>query len=239
MAEIASQSIPEERNNLSYRMQQAIKRILDMFLAGSGLILFSPLIAIIALAIRLDSPGPVIYKHKRVGKDGQPFDLYKFRSMITGGDDSGYLQYLEELIESSKNGQGKPYRKMADDPRVTRVGRLLRQYYLDELPQLWNIFTGDMSLVGPRPHVQIEVENYTPEQRRRLAVKPGATGIWQVYGKCDCSFGDLLELDLEYIDHWSLGLDMQLIWQTGMIMLRGGEGSWTRMSKSVLQKPRK
>ena len=239
MAEIASQSIPEERNNLSYRMQQAIKRILDMFLAGSGLILFSPLIAIIALAIRLDSPGPVIYKHKRVGKDGQPFDLYKFRSMITGGDDSGYLQYLEELIESSKNGQGKPYRKMADDPRVTRVGRLLRQYYLDELPQLWNIFTGDMSLVGPRPHVQIEVENYTPEQRRRLAVKPGATGIWQVYGKCDCSFGDLLELDLEYIDHWSLALDMQLIWRTGMIMLRGGEGSWTRMSKSVLQKPRK
>ena len=239
MAELASQSIPEERNNLSYRMQQAIKRILDMFLAGSGLILFSPLIAIIALAIRLDSPGPVIYKHKRVGKDGQPFDLYKFRSMITGGDDSGYLQYLEELIESSKNGQGKPYRKMVDDPRVTRVGRLLRQYYLDELPQLWNIFTGDMSLVGPRPHVQIEVENYTPEQRRRLAVKPGATGIWQVYGKCDCSFGDLLELDLEYIDHWSLALDIQLIWQTGMIMLRGGEGSWTRMSKSVLQKPRK
>jgi lipopolysaccharide/colanic/teichoic acid biosynthesis glycosyltransferase len=239
MAELASQSIPEERNNLSYRMQQAIKRILDMFLAGSGLILLSPFIAIIALAIRLDSPGPVIYKHKRVGKDGQPFDLYKFRSMITGGDDSGYLQYLEELIESSKNGQGKPYRKMADDPRVTRVGRLLRQYYLDELPQLWNIFIGDMSLVGPRPHVQIEVENYTSEQRRRLAVKPGVTGIWQVYGKCDCSFGDLLELDLEYIDHWSLGLDMQLIWQTGMIMLRGGEGSWTRMSKSVQQKSRK
>jgi len=209
---------------------------MDVLLAGGALMVTSPLLALVALAVRLDSAGPVIYKHKRIGKDGRQFDLYKFRSMAVGGDDSGYMRYLEELIESSKNGEGKPYRKMAVDGRVTRIGKVLRQYYLDEIPQLWNIVTGDMSLVGPRPHVQLEVDNYTPEQRRRLTVRPGASGLWQVYGKSDCSFDELLELDMKYVENWSLGLDIQLMWQTVMIMLRGGEGFWARMEKTIPRK---
>ena len=122
---------------------------------------------------------------------------------------------------------------MDDDPRVTRVGRLLRRYYLDELPQLWNIIRGEMSLVGPRPHVQLEVDNYTPEQRRRLSVRPGMTGLWQVQGKADCTFNELIELDLEYIDHWNLWLDVQIMVRTFLVMLHGGEGFRTLMAKFI------
>jgi lipopolysaccharide/colanic/teichoic acid biosynthesis glycosyltransferase len=203
--------------------------------AALGLIVLSPIYLLIMLAIKLDSRGPVLYRHTRIGKDGKPFSLYKFRSMVSGGDDAGYMQYLKQLIESEKKGkgQGLPYRKMNGDPRVTRVGAFLRNYYLDELPQLVNILQGEMSLVGPRPHVQFEVDHYTPEQRRRLAVKPGATGLWQVAGKADCTFTELIALDLEYIDHWSLGLDLQIAFRTLALMLRGGEKFWARMVKRV------
>jgi lipopolysaccharide/colanic/teichoic acid biosynthesis glycosyltransferase len=215
------------------KSQLTFKRIIDIIIAGVGLILLAPVIGLIALAVRLDSPGPVIYRHRRIGKNGQPFDLIKFRSMAFGGDDRAYTRYLHDLIESSRNGKGMPYWKMETDPRITRIGRFLRQYYLDELPQLWNILIGDMSLVGPRPHVQLEVDHYTTEQRRRLSVKPGATGLWQVQGKADCTFRELLELDLDYVDHWSLGMDFQLMFRTLAIMLKGGEGSWARMAKVV------
>jgi len=215
------------------KIQFSFKRIIDIIIAGVGLILLAPIIGLIALAVRLDSRGPVIYRHRRIGKDCQPFDLLKFRSMACGGDDREYTRYLHNLIESSHNGEGRPYRKMETDPRITRIGRFLRQYYLDELPQLWNILIGEMSLVGPRPHVQLEVDHYTTDQRRRLDVKPGATGPWQVYGKADCTFRDLLELDLEYVDHWNLGLDLRLMVQTLAIMVKGGEGFWARMAKVI------
>jgi lipopolysaccharide/colanic/teichoic acid biosynthesis glycosyltransferase len=183
--------------------------------------------------IKKDSPGPAIYKHLRIGRQGMSFHLYKFRSMTIGGDDSGYMDYLKHLIESEEMGDGIPYRKMSGDARITRVGGFLRKYYLDELPQLWNILKGEMSLVGPRPHVQFEVDHYTPEQCRRLIVRPGATGLWQVKGKADCTFSELIELDLEYIENWSLGLDIKIMLQTLLLMARGGEGFWARMVKRI------
>jgi lipopolysaccharide/colanic/teichoic acid biosynthesis glycosyltransferase len=210
-----------------------IKRILDVSIASVCLVLLSPVMLIIAIWIKYDSAGPAIYRHLRVGKNGKPFWMYKFRSMTTGGEDKGYMEYLRQLIESEQNGDGIPYNKMSNDPRITRVGGILRKYYLDELPQFWNIVKGEMSLVGPRPHVQFEVEHYTPEQRSRLIVRPGATGLWQVVGKADCTFSELIDLDLEYIENWSPGLDNKIMLQTVMLMVQGGEGFWARMSKRI------
>jgi lipopolysaccharide/colanic/teichoic acid biosynthesis glycosyltransferase len=224
------------RPNLRFPIQMHnLKRLLDITFSLLGLILLAPLFGLIALAIRLETPGSVIFKHRRIGKGGSPFYLLKFRSMVSGGDDTGYMHYLSELIESERNGNttGLPYRKMAGDPRVTSVGKVLRTYYLDELPQLVNILLGHMSVVGPRPHVQFEVDNYTYEQYRRLTVKPGATGLWQVQGKADCTFNELIQLDLDYIDRWNLGLDIEIIVKTGVLMLRGGEGFWARMTKYI------
>jgi lipopolysaccharide/colanic/teichoic acid biosynthesis glycosyltransferase len=227
-----------KNNQQSLQIQQGIKRLLDLLISTIGLIFLSPILLIIAITIKLDSPGNILYSHRRIGKGGQQFHLYKFRSMVYGGDDKGYLEYLRQLIESDKdrNGNGLPYRKMNGDCRVTRVGEFLRKFYLDELPQLWNVLKGEMSLVGPRPHVQMEVDHYTNEQRRRLSVKPGLTGLWQVMGKVDCTFSELIQLDLDYIDHWSLKLDIQLVFFTIMLMLKGGEGFWTRQAKEISEK---
>ncbi|GAH04106.1 unnamed protein product, partial [marine sediment metagenome] len=150
-------------------------------------------------------------------------------------DDEGYLQYLKALIESEQNGDGEglAYRKMESDERVTRVGSYLRNYYLDEIPQIINVIKGDMSLVGPRPHVQFEVDFYTEEQKRRLSVKPGITGLWQVAGKSDCSFHELIQLDLEYIDNFSLMQDFKLIFNTMRLILQGGEKFWARANKTI------
>lgn len=216
----------------SYERQ--LKRLFDILFSLIFLILLSPIILALAIIIKLDSRGPAIYRHVRIGKDGKPFNLYKFRSMTVGGEDKGYMDYLKELIESSQDGsRGMPYRKMNGDSRITRVGGFLRKYYLDELPQFWNILRGEMSLVGPRPHVQFEVDYYTPEQRRRLSVRPGATGLWQVEGKADCCFNELIAMDLEYIDNWSLALDIQIVVQTLLLMSRGGESFWARMAKQI------
>jgi lipopolysaccharide/colanic/teichoic acid biosynthesis glycosyltransferase len=215
--------------------QQKLKRAFDLFVALSGMVLIWPIFLIIGIAIKLNSPGPIFYKHRRIGKDGKLFSLYKFRSMEYGSDDSNYLLYLSELIESEKDGsgKGKPYRKLTEDRRVTKVGRFLRNYYLDELPQILNILDGSMSLVGPRPHVQLEVDRYTPEQRRRLSAVPGMTGLWQVSGKAECTFSELITLDLKYIDHWSFGLDIQILLRTFLLMMRGGEGFWARVASRL------
>jgi lipopolysaccharide/colanic/teichoic acid biosynthesis glycosyltransferase len=205
------------------RVGLILKRSID--LAGSlfGLLILTPLMIGIALAIRNDSEGPVLYRQKRIGKNGKPFDIYKFRSMVNNHDDRHYLNYLEKCIESERksNGYGLPYRKIESDSRITRVGKILRRYHLDELPQLWNVLRGEMSLVGPRPHIQFEVDHYTKEQRRRLDVPPGMTGLWQVVGREDCTFSELLALDLEYIDHWSIGLDFQILFLTFVIIFGG------------------
>lgn len=223
------------RDGVNYKFQLGLKRIFDLLMASISVLFTFPIYFIIAVAIKLNSSGPIIYKHRRIGKDGKPFNLYKFRTMLIGGDDTTYINYLHELINSDKFGKDvrKPYRKMQDDQRVTRVGGILRCYYLDELPQFINIIKGEMSLVGPRPHVQMEVDNYTSEQRKRLVVKPGATGLWQVAGKSDCTFSELIALDLEYIENWNIWLDIKIILATIGIMFRGGENFWTRTSKVV------
>lgn len=227
------------KNGIDDGLQQVLKRILDIVVVVTGMLLLWPLFVFIAIAIKLNSKGPVVYRHQRIGKDGAPFDLYKFRSMVSGGDDTSYIRYLGELIESEQNGQSHalPYRKLEGDPRVTKVGYYLRTFYLDELPQLWNILKGDMSLVGPRPHVRFEVDHYTPEQGRRLTARPGATGLWQVTGKADSSFSELIELDLQYIDEWSLWLDLKIIFKTVALVFKGGEGFWARMAKRIPGKP--
>ena len=220
---------------LTYKFKQTFKRAVELLICISAIILLWPVILICCIAIKLDSQGPAIYRHQRVGRDGRIFELFKFRSMISGGDDTSYMQYLKILIESEKEGgeEGLPYQKMSEDERVTKVGRFLRNYYLDEIPQVFNVIKGDMSLVGPRPHVQFEVENYTEEQFRRLSVKPGITGLWQVAGKADCTFSELIQLDLDYIDNWSLKLDVKILYNTLLLILQGGEKFWARMSKHV------
>jgi len=227
-----------ERTDVHHLLPQAFKRVFDVTFSAAGLVLLSPFLAAIALLVKLDSPGPVIFQHKRIGRGGVPFNMYKFRSMVTGGDDTEYMHYLADLIESDRNGvkNGLPHRKLEDDPRVTRVGRVLRLLYLDELPQLWNVVKGDMSLVGPRPHVQFEVNHYAPHQQRRLSARPGCTGLWQVEGKADCSFDQLIDLDLEYIDRWSLLLDLKIVAKTALLMLRGGEAVWARTAKRLPSK---
>ena len=217
------------------KIQLGIKRGFDLLICISAMILLWPVILVLSVIVKLDSQGPAFYKHKRIGRDGRAFDLYKFRSMVSGGDDSSYMDYLEALIKSEENGDGNglPYRKMSEDGRVTRVGRYLRNHYLDEIPQIINVIKGDMSLVGPRPHVQFEVDFYTDEQKRRLSVKPGVTGLWQVAGKSDCSFHELIQLDLEYIDNWSMTQDFRLIFDTMRLILQGGEKFWARANKTI------
>ena len=229
-----------ETNKFIYKIQGILKRVLDIAISLSGMILILPFYGLIILAIKIDSQGGAIFRHRRIGRNGKPFDLYKFRSMDIGGDDNEYLDYLRRLIESERNGRSDklPYRKMDSDCRVTKVGRILRCYYLDELPQLFNVLKGEMSLVGPRPHVQFEVDNYTAEQKRRLSVMPGLTGLWQVAGKADCSFNELIQLDLEYIDNWSLWLDLKILYQTVCLMFQGGEKFWARMTKKIPGKER-
>jgi lipopolysaccharide/colanic/teichoic acid biosynthesis glycosyltransferase len=219
-------------------LERGVKRFVDILISSISLVLLSPFIVIITILIKLDSPGPAIYRQIRIGKDGKPFYLYKFRSMSVGGDDKEYMAYLKELIESDKGGlkKGCPYRKMAGDPRITRMGGFLRRFYLDELPQFWNILKGEMSLVGPRPHVQFEVNYYTTEQRRRLTVRPGATGLWQVDGKLECSFNELIALDLDYIDHWSLQEDARIVLKTMTLLGQNGEGFLARMVKRLLSR---
>jgi lipopolysaccharide/colanic/teichoic acid biosynthesis glycosyltransferase len=216
-------------------LYQIIKRGLDLFVSISLLIFLSPLLILMAFAIVIDSPGGVFYRQQRVGKDGRPFYCYKFRSMKKDCGDANYKQYLQELIVSERNGSGKkmPYRKMGSDNRVTRVGRVIRRLYIDELPQLINILKGEMTLVGPRPHVQMEVDYYLPEQRRRLTKTPGVTGMWQVEGRANCTFNELIEMDLYYIDHQSLRLDMKILFETFSVLLHGGEASWKTISQKM------
>ena len=191
-----------------------IKRVLDMVGAIAGLILTLPIAPIIAVAVKLDSPGPVFYRQKRVGKNGKVFTLYKFRTMIEGADE--FLETLRPLNERT----GLLF-KMTNDPRTTRVGRFLRRYSLDELPQFLNVTKGEMSLVGPRPPVISEYENYTGKYFRRLDVVPGITGLWQVQARSNPSTETYLALDLEYINEWSLWLDLRILMKTVAVVAAG------------------
>ena len=192
-----------------------VKRLVDILFAFIAIFLLLPVFALIAIAIKLDSMGSVLFVQKRVGLNGRHFDFLKFRSMHIGAE-----KKLEGL--RSKNEMQGPAFKMKNDPRVTRVGYFLRKYSLDELPQLWNVVRGDMSLVGPRPAVPGEVRIYERRYRRRLSMRPGMTCIWQVSGRSDIKdFETWVKLDLEYIDNWSLGQDLKLLFKTIPAVISG------------------
>jgi lipopolysaccharide/colanic/teichoic acid biosynthesis glycosyltransferase len=206
------------------RMSHAIKRSIDIAASLCALVVFSPLLGLIALAIRFTSRGPVLFRQQRVGMFGRRFTFLKFRSMYVASDDTLHKEYVRNLIAGSKNESGtdsKVY-KLTNDPRVTPLGRLLRKTSLDELPQLINVLTGQMSLVGPRPAIPYEVEAYDVWHRRRiLAVKPGITGLWQVTGRSTVKFDDMIRLDLRYATTWSLWLDLRILLQTPRAVLFG------------------
>lgn len=199
--------------------QQAVKRAFDVVAVFFGLILLSPLYLIITLIIKLDSKGPVIYKQLRIGENGQPFTMFKFRSMRVDADPELHKQHIARLIRDNLNpeqlsGSKGGSLKIEHDPRITRVGQFLRKSSLDELPQLVNVLLGEMSLVGPRPPLLYEVDLYKDWHKQRFEVQPGITGIWQVRGRNLVSFDEMVRMDIEYIEHQSIWLDIILLLQT-------------------------
>ena len=201
-------------------MARVIKRAIDVVGSAMALIVLSPIFLTIAAAIKLSSPGPILFRQKRIGQHGIPFTFLKFRSMHCANDSQLHMEYIKRFIagdvdsgKSEPNGQ--VVYKITRDPRVTRVGRFLRKTSLDEFPQLLNVLRGEMSLVGPRPPIPYEVESYDIWHRRRLLeVKPGLTGLWQVNGRSRLRFDDMVRLDLKYANAWSLWLDVKILLQT-------------------------
>jgi exopolysaccharide biosynthesis polyprenyl glycosylphosphotransferase len=204
-----------------------LKRTSDLLISALSIALLAPLWLLIALLIKLDSRGPVFYTQERVGMDGRLFLLYKFRTMDANADSELHREYQRAFIagraEANLGNEQKPTYKLLADPRITRVGKLLRKTSIDEVPQLWNVLLGDMSVVGPRPPIPYEVEAYELWHRKRLDMKPGLTGLWQVSGRNRLPFEEMVRLDLFYIENWSLLLDLKIIVRTGFVML-GREG---------------
>jgi len=194
--------------------KQVVKSAFDKLIAASALILLAPLFAAIAVAIGLADRGPVFFRQTRVGKHGRPFTLYKFRTMVVDAEQRKHLL-------AARNESDEVLFKIRRDPRVTRPGGWLRRWSLDELPQLLNVLRGDMSLVGPRPALPQEAACYGALMRRRLAVTPGLTGLWQVSGRSDLSWEEAVRLDLRYVENWSFALDLQILWKTGSAVIRG------------------
>lgn len=205
--------VDEQKLNHQYGYR-TIKRIFDVVAALLAVIILSPTFLIIAIAIKINDPhGPVFYTQERVGKDGRRFRMFKFRSMVTNAD-----ELLEKLKEQNEI-KGAMF-KMKNDPRITSVGRFIRKYSLDELPQLLNVVGGSMSIVGPRPPLPYEVDQYTDYDKQRLMVKPGATGMWQVGGRNALNFDQMVELDLTYINERSIWLDLKIMFETVKVMIK-------------------
>jgi exopolysaccharide biosynthesis polyprenyl glycosylphosphotransferase len=202
-----------------------LKRAFDLTVAAAALVLLAPLWLLIAALIKLDSRGPVLYAQERVGMDGRIFLFLKFRTMRAGADDTEHREYQRRYIQgrpdTNMGDSLRPVYKLHTDPRITRVGRALRRTSLDELPQLLNVLRGDMSVVGPRPPIPYEVEAYELWHRKRLDMKPGMTGLWQVSGRNRLSFDEMVRLDLFYIENWSLRLDLKIMLRTLPVLLRG------------------
>ena len=210
----------------SRKLPRAIKRAIDVLGSWMALLLLSPILLVIALAIKLSSSGPVLFRQKRIGQYGVPFTCLKFRSMLTGNDPRIHMDYVKRLIGGHvrpgvSETNGKVY-KITEDPRLTNVGRFLRKTSLDELPQLLNVLRGDMSMVGPRPPIPYELEAYDIWHRRRLLdVQPGITGLWQVNGRSRVPFDDMVRLDLKYATTWSLWLDLKILLRTPQAVFSG------------------
>lgn len=197
----------------SRKVYHFVKRFFDIVLSITGLIVLSPIMGIIAYSIKKEDNGPIFYKQVRVGKNGRQFEMYKFRSMIVNAD-----QLIEKLKDQNEV-DGAMF-KMKHDPRITKIGHIIREHSLDELPQLVNVLKGDMSLVGPRPSLPSEVEQYTKYDRQRLYVTPGCTGLWQATERSNVGFSEMVKLDLEYIQRASLSFDLWIIWKTIEIIFK-------------------
>jgi lipopolysaccharide/colanic/teichoic acid biosynthesis glycosyltransferase len=207
--------LPDRGERTEWRLGRAVKRGLDIVLSAAGLLVLSPLLLLIALAVAVTSPGPIFYEWRVLGRRGRPFRGYKFRTMVVNAD-----ALKSEIL--AFNEMSGPAFKMKNDPRVTRLGRLLRKYSLDELPQLYSVLKGDMSLVGPRPPSPEEFAAFAPHHRGKLAVTPGITCLWQVNGRSHItSFDEWAALDLQYIREWSLWLDLRILLRTIPAVLRG------------------
>jgi len=193
--------------------KHALKRLFDLVLSAAALVVLMPVFAVLAVLIRLDSPGPVIFRQERIGRGGRTFLMFKFRSMVATAEDD-----LAGLLDQNE-GSGLLF-KIRNDPRITGVGQWLRRYSLDELPQFWNVLLGDMSLVGPRPPLQREVDGYESHDHRRLYIKPGLTGMWQINGRSELNWQDGVRLDLYYVENWSIAGDIIILWRTAKQMLR-------------------
>ncbi len=212
----SSYAAENKRNLTGYLM---MKRAMDIVAASIGLIFLSPIFLVLAIAIKLEDPkGPVFFSQKRVGKGEKNFNMYKFRSMVSNAE-----ELLAELLEKNEI-QGAMF-KMKDDPRITRIGKFIRKTSIDELPQLWNVVRGDMSLVGPRPPLPREVAEYTAYDKQRLKVTPGCTGLWQVSGRNSLSFSEMVELDIQYIQERGVFYDVSIIMKT-VKMLTGSKNAY-------------
>jgi exopolysaccharide biosynthesis polyprenyl glycosylphosphotransferase len=195
-------------------VRQLVKSLFDRLVALIAVVVLSPVLVIVPIAIRMTSPGRALFKQTRVGKDGQEFTVFKFRTMVPDAE-----RRKVDLLERNEN-DGVLF-KIKNDPRITGIGAWLRRYSLDELPQLFNVLRGDMSLVGPRPPLPEEVARYGDDVRRRLVVRPGMTGLWQVSGRAELSWEESVRLDLRYVENWSLSLDLQILWKTWSAVARG------------------
>jgi exopolysaccharide biosynthesis polyprenyl glycosylphosphotransferase len=202
------------------RSSRALKRFGDLVVSVAGLVLLAPLFAVVAMAIKLDSRGPVFFRQERILDGTRTFRIWKFRTMVADAEERKH-QVAHLNVHAQNGGDGKMF-KIAGDPRITRVGAFLRRYSLDELPQLLNVLSGEMSLVGPRPLILEEHLYVTEWRRRRLELKPGVTGLWQVNGRSDLPFEDMVALDYRYVTNWSPWLDLSLILKTVPQVLRGG-----------------
>ena len=206
--------MPSQPDPRPRRASLVVKRLVDIVGSGSLFLATSPLLGSITLAVKLSTPGPVFYRWQVVGQGGHPFTGYKFRTMVVNADE------LKAQLAAANEMTG-PVFKMRDDPRITPIGRFLRKYSLDELPQLWSVVKGDMSLVGPRPPLQTEYAQFTDWQKQKLSVKPGMTCLWQVFGRNDIrDFDEWVRLDLDYIRNWSLWLDLKILVETIPAVIR-------------------
>ena len=197
----------ESESTRGFSFYEAIKRLIDIICSFVGILVLSPLFIIIAIIVKFTSKGPVFFSQKRVGRNGKEFDMYKFRSMVVNAEE------LKEKL-AAQNEMSGPMFKMKDDPRVTKVGKFIRKTSIDELPQLWNILKGDMSLVGPRPSLPKEVAQFEDWMYKRLEVKPGLTCYWQVSGRNNIDFEDWMKLDVKYVKERNLWIDIKLIFKT-------------------------
>ncbi len=218
LSDVVSSAPPEVTNASLPPVYRIAKRSLDLLVSGLLLLLFLPVFILIALAIKLTSPGPLLYRSVRIGQGGKRMAFLKFRTMVTGAE-------AQKAALAAINEKSGPIFKAKNDPRITPVGRVLRKYSLDELPQLVHVFLGQMTLVGPRPHLPAEVERYRPQDHVRLSVKPGLTCYWQVQGRSDLSYEEWIALDLKYVRAMSFMTDLRLLAATPKAVL-GGRGAY-------------